>query len=90
MASTIHTMVILFKQMGFWDDAGSTVAPELLPGAGGSWVVAGTCLFWKFPMVVEVGSEPFPCCVSLTEVLLEKCSPYAVAVAFPNGSVLLL
>lgn len=56
MASTIHTMSILLKQMVMRDGGGSTLGPELLSGVQGSWVVAGTCLFRKFPLAVEEGS----------------------------------
>lgn len=84
MASTIHTMAILLKQMSFWDDVESIAVPGLWPGVA---VVIGNCVIWKFPLVVEVGSELFACCSILTDVLLEKCSPYAVA--FPSRSVLL-
>lgn len=70
MASTIHTMSILLKQMVMRDGGESTVGPELLPGVQGSWVVAGTCLFRKFLLAVEGGSELFPWAgASSTELL---------------------
>ena len=74
MANTIHTMSILFKQM--WDGGESTVGPELLSGVQGSWVVAGTCLFRKFPL--SAVSELFPS----IELLLDS-SPLN-SVTFPN------
>ena len=83
MASTIQTMSILLKQMVMRDGGESTVGPELLPGVQGSWVVAGTCLFWKLPLAVERGSEPFTWAdASSAELLLEISPPYAVT--FPN------
>lgn len=81
MASTIHTMSILLKQMVMRDSGESTVGPELLSGVQGSWVVAGTCLFRKFPLTVEEGSELL-LSASSAELLLESSPPNAVT--FPN------
>lgn len=79
MASTIHTMSILLRQMVMRDSGESTVGPELLSGVQGSWVVAGTCLFRKFPLAVDEGSELFPGeSGSSQELLLGSSPPNAV------------
>lgn len=55
MANTIHTISILLRQIS--DDGDLTVGSELLPGAQGSSVAAGSCLLRKFLLNVDRGSE---------------------------------
>lgn len=84
MASAIHTMSIQLMQTGVPE---STMWPELLLSVGGSWVVAGTCLFRKLPLAVDDGSELFPwASAPSTELLLDSSPPNAVTFSSPRGA----